>query len=86
MPFLPSLDRLFRKHRLMQKPQIPRIIRAIKMKMATTPHAGMPVLLPMKPAASNDLSVIFLMVDSVGAAEAVSSSAVKQKFKFDLMF
>lgn len=80
MPFLPSLERLLRKHRLMQKPQMPRIMRAIKMKIATTPHVGMPVLPPIKSAASSDLSLTLFIIDSVGSG--VDSSSAKNNFRF----
>lgn len=80
MPFLPSLERRFLKNLRTQKPQMPRIMRAIRMKMATTPHAGMPVLPPIASATSSALSFIFTAVDSVGSSVDSSPSVISNYY------
>lgn len=60
----------------MQNPQMPRIISAMRMKIATTPHVGMPVFSPITVAALIPASKPFCAIPCVGSGAASSSFVI----------
>lgn len=82
MPFLPSLDRRFLKNRRMQKPQMPRIMRRMRTKIATTPHVGMPDLSAKIPTPFSPILVIFDIVEAVDVFGASVPSSEMKSYKY----
>lgn len=90
MPFFPSLPRLLRQHRRMQKKHTPSITIETPIKIATTPH-GCTCSFSLAKSIFSWMNVCFVTAASLGAAEpaaaevpaAVGSAAIPPNIRFE---